>query len=119
MNAQLTAMIFLLSLAIRMAHGAEPTPLANNPFDRPTSLAVASPSSADGPQHTIGRLVDLRSTMVGANEKLANVGGKILRPGDVLGDFELLRVFEDRATFNYNGKQITVLVKPPPDDSDD
>lgn len=119
MNALSTAGIVILVLAIVPAHSAEPTPLANNPFNRPSSLVVAGASSADAPDSTIEQLIDLRSTMVGEKITLANVAGRVLRPGDVIGDFELLRVFEDRATFNYNGKAITVLVKPPPDETDD
>lgn len=119
MNACGIVGIVLLVLVVTPAHSAEPAPLANNPFNRPSSLVVAGAPTTDAPGTTIGQLIDLRSTMVGEKLTLANVGGRILRPGDVIGEFELLRVFEDRATFNYSGKAITVLVKPPPDESDD
>lgn len=119
MNALITTCFLILLMSVEAAQSAEPAPLVNNPFNRPSSLAVAGAASADASESGIGQLIDLRSTMVGDTVTLANVAGRILHPGDIIGDFELLRVFEDRAVFNYNGKVITVLVKPPPDETDD
>lgn len=119
MNAFIAIIIIMLGWVAEQAHAAEPTPLNSNPFNRPSSLAVAGDSSVGIAEGTIERLIQLRSTMVGANTMLADVGGRILRPGDVIDDVKLLRVFEDRATFSINGNIVTVMVKPLLDESDD
>lgn len=98
---------------------AEPAPLANNPFDRPPSVALAAGSSTAAGQGSVDRLLDLRSTMVGVNTMLADVGGTILKPGEAIGDFTLVKVYEDRAVFLYNDQSLTVLVKPASDKKDD
>jgi hypothetical protein len=62
---------------------------------------------------------ELRATMVGLNNQLANVDGRILRPGDEVRGFTLLRIFEDRAVFSRGGKSVTVYVKPDMAEGDD
>lgn len=97
----------------------EPPPLANNPFDRPPSEVIASsaaPASVPGSQ---GRPLDLRSTLVGAGIMFADVGGRVLAPGDSVGDFRLIRVYEDRAVFLYHNKPLTVFVRQVPDKTND
>ena len=54
--------------------------------------------------------------MVSTGDRLANVGGRVLRPGDEVSGSKLLRVYEDRAVFLSNGKEVTVHVKPGLDD---
>lgn len=85
--------------------------LSNNPFARPPSTIPedARPVvSADGSSQAL----DLRATMTASNSRLANVAGRILRPGDEVQGFTLLRVFEDRAVFIHQGKRLTIYVKP-------
>jgi len=90
---------------------AEQPQLAHNPFARPPS-EVAAPVRAlmrtDGSKQEI----DLRATMVASKDKLANVAGKILRPGDEVQGYTLVRVYEDRAIFRREGNRLTVYVKP-------
>ena len=50
---------------------------------------------------------------------LANVGGRILKPGQSIEGLTLVKVYEDRAVFLYRGDRLTVYVKPPPGESDD
>lgn len=119
MNAAKTTTLVLIVLITVSAYASAPAPLGNNPFDRPATLAVVGATTAALSDSTAGRLIELRSTMVGPNTMLADVGGRILRPGDVYGEFKLLRVFEDRATFAYGDNVVTVLVKPPTEDTDD
>ena len=119
MNVVMTSTVALIGLIAVSAHAAEPAPLGNNPFDRPATLAVVGTTTDDASDSTVDRLIELRSTMVGPNTMLADVGGRILRPGDDYGEFKLLRVFEDRATFAYGDNTITVLVKPPGNETDD
>lgn len=90
---------------------SEPRPLAHNPFSRPpSSLPVENRQQvlADGSIQAL----DLRATMVTATAGLANVSGRILRPGDEEQGYVLLKVFEDRAIFIREGQQLTVYVKP-------
>lgn len=101
----------LLLLPGIASHATAPAPLLHNPFSRPPSVvSVESPPlvAADG---TIQPL-DLRATMVGSKNGLANVAGRTLRPGDEVQGYTLLRVFEDRAVFLRDGKRLTVYVKP-------
>lgn len=88
-----------------------PTSLAHNPFARPPSevtMEVRNPVQADG---TVAPL-DLRATMVGATDRLANVGGRTLRPGDEVQGYKLMQVYEDKAIFSRDGNRLTVYVKP-------
>lgn len=109
-----------LALLLLCATGtaAEPPRLANNPFARPPS-AVTIPERpivrADGSTQEI----DLRATMVGSRDKLANVAGRILRPGDEVQGYKLLLVFENRAVFSRAGNRLTIYVKPDLEDDDE
>lgn len=104
----------LLSLVLFLAtslHAEEPAPLTHNPFSRPPSAVTIDPQpliTADGSV----QVIDLRATMVVANKGLADVGGRILRPGDDAQGYTLLQVFEDRAIFSREGKRLTIFVKP-------
>ena len=56
--------------------------------------------------------IELQATMVAVNDRLANVAGRILRPGDEVQGFTLLRIYEDRAVFSRQGHEQTIFVKP-------
>jgi hypothetical protein len=106
-----TGLAILLSTAGIQAK--EPPSIAHNPFSRPPSTLIPDTRQqvlADGSIQPL----DLRATMVSANASLANVAGRILRPGDKAQGYVLLKVFEDRAIFVREGQQLTVYVKPLP-----
>ena len=65
----------------------------------------------DNDDGTLPDLV-LVATMVAANERLANLGGRVMRPGDEAFGHKLMQVFEDRAVFTRHGKRLTIYVKP-------
>ncbi len=112
------ALILLAVLSTAHVHGKDPAPLSHNPFVRPPSTVTIDrrPSlAADGSI----QVINLQATMVVSNKGLANVGGQILRPGDEIDGYTLLRVFEDRAIFSRNGKRLTVFVKPEMEADDD
>ncbi|MDH3533026.1 MAG: hypothetical protein OEO82_08855 [Gammaproteobacteria bacterium] len=92
-------------------YAAEPPALKHNPFSRPPSAITLESRpliTADGSVQPL----DLRATLVAATDKLANVAGRTLRPGDDVQGYKLLQVFEDRAIFLRDGKPLTVYVKP-------
>ena len=63
----------------------EPPALAHNPFARPPSEATSPfvpQLQADGTRPAL----DLRATMVGTRDRLANVAGKTIGPGDEIQD---------------------------------
>ena len=89
---------------------SESQSLAHNPFARPPSEATMDfrrSLQADGTKAPL----DLRATMVGTTDSLANVGGKVIRPGDEVDGFTLLQVFEDHAIFLRDSNRLTVYVK--------
>ena len=96
---------------------AEPPPLSNNPFARPPTLpAPDGPIATDERSATPLRLV---ATMVGGGYGIANVEGRVLRPGDEIRGYRLKRVFEDRAVFTRNENDIVVYVKPEMEEEDE
>ena len=119
MNTPAAISVLIFGLGLSGARAAEPPPIGHNPFDRPAYVAVVRTGDGDARASEPAPAIDLRSTMVGANTALADVGGRILRPGDTIGDATLTRVLEDRAIFLHNGRTVTVLVKPAPDESDE
>lgn len=119
MNRRITrpGLLVLAMLSGVSLSAQEALPLANNPFSRPPSAVTIETRPMLTPDGTI-QTIDLRATMVAANNGLANVAGKILRPGDDAQGYTLLQVFEDRAIFSREGKRLTVYVKPELADDD-
>lgn len=114
----ISAVAILLAMQGMAARAENPAPLHHNPFSRPSSETIpdARPQvTANGP---VGR-PNLRATMVGAQDRLANVAGRTLRPGDHVDGYVLLQVFEDRAVFLHNGERLTVYVKPERTENDE
>ncbi len=111
MSARLIILGGLLA-GMAVARAAEPPSLEHNPFSRPPSERTVpetrSPRSEDDGQ--VGLV--LTATMVAGDDRLANVDGRVMRPGDEVEGYELLQVFEDRAVFDRNGRRLTVYVKP-------
>jgi len=97
---------------------AEPPRLAYNPFTRPPSVVTMPDRSLVRPDGSTQAL-DLRATLVAMSDRLANVAGRILRPGDEVQGYTLLKVYEDRAVFTRNGDRLTIYVKPDLEENDE
>jgi len=110
------ALLALLISADGLA--GEPVSLLHNPFSRPPSLITLASSPVVAADGTV-RVFDLRATMVSTTDRLANVAGRTLRPGDEVQGYTLLQVFEDRAIFARAGARLTVYVKPELVDDDE
>lgn len=110
-NSKFGALAAASLLQFATADATEQPELAHNPFVRPPSQVVAPIRSlmrTDGSTQEI----DLQATLVASKDKLANVAGKILRPGDEVQGYTLVRVYEDRAIFAREGNRLTIYVKP-------
>ena len=107
-------LLMLVFVACSFAAAAdEPRGLENNPFQRP-DIADAPRLMPDvmGGSDETGLELDLRITLIAGRERLARVGETLLRPGDEVEGYTLVRVYENRAVFERSGKEITVHVKP-------
>ena len=92
--------------------------MRGNPFARPPSVVITprlSEPRVDGDPTGL----ELRATLVGSRDRLANVAGKTLRPGDEFQGYTLVQVLEDRAVFARAGKRLTVFVKPELEEDDE
>ena len=110
--------VLAMLLLCTTGNAAEPPRLSKNPFARPPS-AVTMPERPIVRDDGSTQEIDLRATMVGSRDKLANVAGKILRPGDEVQGYKLLLVFEDRAVFARAGNRLTIYVKPDLENDDE
>ncbi len=90
----------------------EPPPISHNPFSRPTFEAISEVRSPNLRQDVVPGVIDLRATLVASNDRLANIAGRILRPGEEVHGYKLLYVYEDRAIFERQGRQFVIYVKP-------
>ena len=97
---------------------SEPAELRHNPFVRPPSVVTISDREPRRADDSTGAPVVL-ATLVTPRNKLANVDGKILRPGEDIYGYLLVQVFENRAVFERHGTRLTVYVKPQPEESDE
>jgi hypothetical protein len=95
-----------------LVSAGEPPELSHNPFSRPHLDELLDTNATSGDRDGSGLAVDLKATMVSGRHQLANIAGRILRPGDELGGYRLEEVYEDRARFSRDGKILTVFVKP-------
>lgn len=95
-----------------MAATDEPPVLAHNPFARPPSDVVIETRSAPVRDEITSSEFVLHATMIGSNNKLANVGGRILKTGDEIHGHVLVAIHERYAVFRRNGQDTTVYVKP-------
>ena len=107
-----------LICALPVAGATEPPELERNPFARPPSERTLPETRPTGDKDNAAGLV-LTATMVAGRDRLANVGGRVIRPGDEIQGYSLLKVFEDRAVFDKNGKRLTIYVKPELVDEDE
>ncbi|MBT8101490.1 MAG: hypothetical protein HKN35_13175 [Woeseia sp.] len=111
--------IFAVGLHASASAAAEPPQIDKNPFARPAWEAVVDDRSLIPIDNTTRASMDLRATMVSGKGSLANVSGKIIGVGDSIGRYKLLRVYEDRAVFDHQGKTLTIFVRPPADEDDE
>lgn len=109
----------LITCIANLAIADTPSVLTHNPFARPSSsspgineLPLTSNSNPAVP-------IDLRATLVSGQGKLANVAGRIMRPGDEIQEIRLIEVYEDHAVFVQSGRRLTVYVKPKPEEEDE
>ena len=113
------AAMVLMAAGSLWADGHEKPPaLKHNPFARPSS-EVPSDSPLE-PGRSIGATLtpQVRATMIGSINKLANVDGRILKRGDEVGGYLLVAVHEQYAVFRRNGEDIKVYVKPLAEDDE-
>ena len=90
----------------------EPPELEHNPFTRPYSKIDVNRANVDDADSGPMPAIDLKATLVGGSKGSANIAGRVLRPGDEVGSYRLVRVYEDRAVFSRDGEYLTVYVKP-------
>lgn len=112
----------LLTLAVSLllygSCAAEPLGLRHNPFARPPSV-VAVPDRDVRRQAGLAEAPVVLATLVGTRDRLANVDGRTLRPGDEIYGYTLVKVFENRAVFERQGNRTIVYVRPQPEESDE
>ena len=90
----------------------EAPPIGHNPFARPPSEVTRMDRGPLVVTESGEVTIQLTATMVGAAGRLANVAGRIIKPGDEVDGFVLTAVYEDRAVFERGGVERTVYVKP-------
>jgi hypothetical protein len=90
----------------------DPPMLVHNPFSRPPSEVTRVRDSVIERDDGDGTTLDLQATMIGGMSRLANVAGRILKPGDEIEGYELIAVYERYAVFRRNNEMMTVHVKP-------
>ena len=117
-RVRMFGLILLTLMPAANLYAEDHVPLLNNPFVRPPSEVTLRSNSSFAEDGSI-RIIELQATMVIANTGLANVGGRIFRPGDDVDGYTLLQVYEDRAIFSRDGKRLTIFVKPQLEEDDD
>ena len=110
-NTLLTCMTLALWPVLLVA-ADEPPALSHNPFSRPSSEVVRVDNVVIEADDGSGPNIPLQATMIGNVNRLANVGGRVLRPGDDYQGYRLVEIHEQYAVFEREGRPITVYVKP-------
>ncbi len=100
------------SWPLTVAAADAPPMLAHNPFSRPSSDVIPENRTLIESDDRTGPTLALHATMVGAASRLANVAGRILKPGDEVDGYRLVAVYEEYAVFKKDERSITVYVKP-------
>ena len=110
-NTVLTCMALALWPVLLVAADAPPA-LSHNPFSRPPSEVIRMDNVIVESDDGSGPNIPLHATMVGSLNRLANVGGRVLRPGDDYKGYRLVAIHEQYVVFQRAGRPITVYVKP-------
>ena len=105
--------VALLVALLPVAHATdEPPVLQHNPFSRPSSEVTRIERGPVDRDDGTDVALDLQATMIGNVNKLANVAGRILEPGDEIQGYVLVAVHEEYAVFKRDRRTITVYVRP-------
>lgn len=113
------AVLVLLPTGFLLADTDERAPaLQHNPFSRPPSEVLQRMPTESGRDSGTNSMPLLQATMIGSVNKLANVGGRILKRGDEVQGYVLVAIHEQFAVFRKNGEDITVYVKPLAEDDE-
>ena len=108
-------LILLLAVLPLVSIAADSPPsLSNNPFSRPPSAVIPAQRPDRGDDDGANQALQLQATMVGSVNRLANVDGQVLKPGDEYRGYRLRAIHEGYAVFERAGQRITVYVKPEP-----
>ncbi len=91
--------------------GAEPV----NPFARPYAAAEATTRTET---LTPAERPTLRGVIVAGADSIANLNGTLLAIGEEEAGYRLESVAEDRATFRFRDKPVTLLLEPPTDSAE-
>jgi len=105
------SMVCSILFSAVVASATEPPALKHNPFARPSTEGFSESGNDASGRRQSSEEFDLVATMVSKSSRLANVNGRIVRPGEEVAGFLLLRVLEDRAVFLKNRKQVTIYVR--------
>lgn len=115
MRAATNTVLVCVTLAlwpVLLVAADEPPRLSHNPFSRPSSEVVRVDNVVVENDDGSGSNIPLHATMVGSVNRLANVGGRVLKPGDEYLGYRLVDIHEQYAVFEREGRHITVYVKP-------
>jgi len=105
--------VALASVCLPSVYAADgPPELSHNPFSRPPSEVIRNEQSVFEWDEGNGETLNLQATMIGSAKRLANVAGRILKPGDDIDGYRLVAVHERYAVFRRDSKMVTVYVKP-------
>ena len=110
--ATMTILMLLIS-PVELSAADGPPALSHNPFSRPPSEAIPVAREVRDDDSNAPETVPLQATMVGRANSLANIGGRILKPGDDYRGYRLVAIHEDSAVFERGGQSVTIYVKPP------
>ena len=113
-RAVIAVLIFALLAPAGAAGGEGPRPLRRNPFSHPDLNPPPPPPAAAAAAELRADDLDLRATLVAGKDSLANVNGTLLKPGQEIEGFRLVRVGEGESVFTKEGKTIVVTLKKAP-----
>lgn len=104
----LLAGLFLVSPAWA-GEGGLPLNLSRDPFAHPVLVPVVAPVKVkvDVVDDWKSK-IHLQATMLTSKWAIANVNGKLLRPGESVEGYTLVKVMERKALFRKSGKDILV-----------
>jgi hypothetical protein len=111
-TAILASLVLLSAWPHLLSAAGGPPELSHNPFSRPPSEVTRNERSAIERDDGDGITLDLQATMISNVSKLANVAGRILKPGDEIEGYLLVAIYEEYAVFRRDSQTITVYVKP-------
>ena len=104
-------LILVVAAGSALAQDAPPV-LRNNPFSRPPSDVIVDDRVSASSEEVETSTIELQATMIGSASRLANVGGRILKAGDVVHGYRIAEIHEQYVIFERDGNARTVFVKP-------